>query len=88
MRYRYATIIALVRRMIATVLTLTVRRAALDTAGFAAYGDATLAQISSLMAVAPGGVDFQLDVFPDGGIGAKEESPSSLSVRSDRQNAM
>ena len=43
--------------------------AALDTAGFAAYDGAMLSQVSALMAAAPGGIDFQLDVFPDGSVG-------------------
>ena len=43
--------------------------AAFDVARFAAYDDAMLSQVSKLMAVAPGGLDFQFDVFPDGGIG-------------------
>ena len=43
--------------------------AALDAIGFSAYDDALLAQASALLAAAPGGCDFQLDVFPDGSLG-------------------
>ena len=37
--------------------------------GFSAYDDAMLGQVASLMAVAPGTVDFQLDVMGDGTLG-------------------
>ena len=43
--------------------------AAFDAAGFDAYDHAMLSQASELMAAAPGGIDFQFDVFPDGEIG-------------------
>ena len=43
--------------------------AAFDTVGFSAYNDAMLSQVSALMAAAPGCVDFQFDVYPDGSIG-------------------
>ena len=37
--------------------------------GFTAYNDEMLAQVSQLMAVTPGLVDFQFDVYPDGSLG-------------------
>ena len=37
--------------------------------GFSAYDDAMLEQVASLMAAAPGTVDFQLDVMSDGTLG-------------------
>lgn len=37
-----------------------------DAVGFSAYNDAMLAGLSQLMAVAPSGLDFQFDIFPDG----------------------
>ncbi len=40
-----------------------------DTVGFTAYDRAMLEQISTLMAAAPEGVDFQFDVYPDGSLG-------------------
>ena len=40
--------------------------AVFDELGFTAYDDAMLAQVSRLMAAAPGTVDFQFDVLPDG----------------------
>jgi hypothetical protein len=40
-----------------------------DDVGFSAYDGAMLQQISELMAAAPGTVDFQFDVFPDGTLG-------------------
>lgn len=40
-----------------------------DAIGFSAYDPAMLAQVSTLMAAAPGSVDFQFDVFPDGTLG-------------------
>ena len=40
-----------------------------DEIGFTAYTDDMLAQVSELMAVAPGILDFQLDVYPDGTLG-------------------
>ena len=40
-----------------------------DDVGFRAYDDAMLDQASALMRIAPGTIDFQLDVFPDGSIG-------------------
>ena len=42
---------------------------AFNEVGFSAYDDSMLSQISSLMAAAPGSVDFQFDVYPDGRIG-------------------
>lgn len=41
-----------------------------DQIGFSAYDDAMLSQVSKLMATAPGGVDFQFDVYPDSNIGS------------------
>ena len=41
---------------------------AFDRIGFGAYNDDMLAQISNLMAVAPGGTDFQFDVYADGSL--------------------
>lgn len=43
---------------------------AFNAIGFEAYDDTLLAQASRLMAVAPGGVDFQFDVYPDGHVGS------------------
>lgn len=43
--------------------------ATFDRIGFSAYDGAMLAQITSLLTVAPPSVDFQFDVYPDGGIG-------------------
>ena len=43
---------------------------AFDAIGFASYDSAMLAQISALMAAAPGMVDFQFDVYPDGSLGS------------------
>ena len=40
-----------------------------DEVGFSAYDDAMLAQVSALMAKNPKGLDYQLDVFPDGSLG-------------------
>ena len=37
--------------------------------GFSAYDEAMLAQVSELMAMAPGSVDFQFDIWPDETIG-------------------
>ena len=37
--------------------------------GFTAYDNAMLAQVSQLMAVAPGLIDFQFDIYPDGSLG-------------------
>lgn len=37
--------------------------------GFGAYDDAMLAQVSRLMAVAPGALDFQFDIYPNGQLG-------------------
>lgn len=37
--------------------------------GFSAFDDAMLEQVASFMAVAPGTVDFQFDVLPDGSFG-------------------
>ena len=42
---------------------------AFDAIGFAAYDDAMLAQATALMAAAPGSLDFQFDVYPDGRLG-------------------
>ena len=43
--------------------------AAFDAIGFSAYDDAMLSQVSAVMAAAPGSVDFQFDVYPDGSLG-------------------
>ena len=43
--------------------------AAFDAIGFSAFDDAMLGQVSALLAAAPGGTDFQFDVFPDGSLG-------------------
>lgn len=40
-----------------------------DHLGFSAYDDAMLAQVSALLTSAPGYVDFQFDVYPDGRLG-------------------
>ena len=40
-----------------------------DAIGFSAYDDAALAQASAIMGAAPGTVDFQFDVYPDGSLG-------------------
>ena len=40
-----------------------------DEIGFAAYDDQMLAQVSELMAAAPGSLDYQFDVYPDGSLG-------------------
>lgn len=40
-----------------------------DRVGFAAYDTRMLEQVSEAMRVAPGTVDFQFDVFPDGSLG-------------------
>ena len=40
------------------------------TIGFAAYDRAMLQQVSTLMATAPGQIDFQFDVYPDGSLGS------------------
>ena len=40
-----------------------------DAIGFAAYDSAMLTQVATLMEAAPGTVDFQFDVFPDGVLG-------------------
>lgn len=37
--------------------------------GFTAFDDQMLSRISELLAIAPGTVDFQFDVYPDGSIG-------------------
>ena len=37
--------------------------------GFAAFDQAMLEQVCALMAAAPGGIDFQFDVYPDGSLG-------------------
>ena len=42
---------------------------AFERIGFNAYDDAMLSQISELMALTPGDIDFQFDVFPDGTLG-------------------
>lgn len=39
---------------------------AFDEAGFSAYDNAMLEDVSALVAAAPGTVDFQFDIFPDG----------------------
>lgn len=43
--------------------------AAFDAVGFSAYDDAMLSQVRELMAAAPGVIDFQFDIYPDGSIG-------------------
>ena len=43
--------------------------ATFDRVGFSAYDEATLSEICSFLAVSPGTVDFQLDVYPDGSLG-------------------
>ncbi|MBQ9004427.1 MAG: hypothetical protein IJ087_21515 [Eggerthellaceae bacterium] len=43
--------------------------AVFDTVGFSAYEKTMLSQASALMAAAPGTVDFQFDIFPDGKLG-------------------
>ena len=40
-----------------------------DEIGFCAYAPAMLEQVSKLMGLAPGSVDFQFDVYPDGSLG-------------------
>jgi len=40
-----------------------------DEVGFSAYDNAMLAEISAFLAAAPGSVDFQFDVYPDGSLG-------------------
>lgn len=42
---------------------------AFDAIGFSAYDDVMLQQVSQLMRKAPGSVDFQFDVYPDGTMG-------------------
>ena len=42
---------------------------AFDGIGFVSYDDAMLAQATELMAIAPGAIDFQFDVYPDGHLG-------------------
>ena len=37
-----------------------------DQVGFTAYDDTMLSRVSALMAAAPGSLDFQFDVYPDG----------------------
>lgn len=44
-------------------------RRALDHAGFSAYNEALLKQASELLSHAPGTVDYQMDVYPDGTLG-------------------
>ena len=44
-------------------------RASLERVGFSAYDDTMLEQASTLMGAAPGSIDFQFDVYPDGTIG-------------------
>lgn len=44
--------------------------AVFDAVGFTSYDEVMLAQVSTLMAIAPGSVDFQFDVFPDASIGS------------------
>ena len=41
-----------------------------DTVGFSAYNETMLAEISELMSVTPGPIDFQFDVYDDGSLGA------------------
>lgn len=43
--------------------------AVFDTIGFSAYDDTMLAQVRTLMDAAPGAIDFQFDIFPDGSVG-------------------
>ena len=42
---------------------------AFDAAGFSSYDGAMLGRVCALLAAAPGSVDFQFDVFPDGRLG-------------------
>lgn len=42
---------------------------AFDEIGFAAYDDAMLVQIATLLSCTPRGVDFQFDIYPDGSLG-------------------
>ena len=42
---------------------------AFDEVGFSAYDDAMLEEASMLLSAAPGEVDFQFDVYPDGSVG-------------------
>lgn len=44
--------------------------AAFDAIGFTAYDDAMLGQVSQVMRIAPGSIDFQFDVLPDGSLGS------------------
>ena len=44
-------------------------RSSLERVGFSAYDDTMLEQASTLMGTAPGSIDFQFDVYPDGTIG-------------------
>ena len=44
-------------------------REAFDEIGFSAYDDGMLAQVSQLMGITPGQVDFQFDIFDDGSLG-------------------
>ena len=43
---------------------------AFEQIGFHAYDDAMLEQVSALMTAAPGTVDFQFDIYPDGELGS------------------
>ena len=43
--------------------------AAFNAIGFSAFDDAMLSQISKLMSAAPGSIDFQFDIYPDGSLG-------------------
>ena len=51
-----------------------------DRVGFAAYDDAMLRQISELMALVPGGSDFQFDVLPDGSLGSTFSIEAQLAI--------
>ena len=41
----------------------------LDQAGFTAYDDELLARVCKVMDAAPGTIDYQLDIYPDGSLG-------------------
>lgn len=44
-------------------------REALDAIGFTSYDPTMVAQVSTLLAATPGGVDFQFDLYDDGSLG-------------------
>lgn len=53
---------------------------AFDKIGFSAYDDMLLVQAAELMALAPGGLDFQFDVYPDGHLGTTFAIESQLEI--------